>query len=157
MRLPHGALPVLSVLQPVFSTPTDHRCLVLWLGAILTTGRQTLTNLFRTVRHRARGHVSSAHRVLSQRRWSAWELARLLLTFLLTYLVPTGPVWLAGDETVAARPGPKGFGKAHHRDGVRSTHSSTAYRWGHQWVVWSVRVKFPCAVRPWALPGWVAL
>ena len=157
MRRPHGALPVLSVLQPVFSTPTDHRCRVLWLGAILTTGRQTITNLLRTVRHHARGHVSSYHRVLSQRRWSAWELARLLLTFLLTYVVPTGPVLLAGDDTVAERPGPKVFGKVRHRDGVRSTHSSTAYRWGHKWVVVSVLVKFPFAMRPWALPVLVAL
>lgn len=93
----------------------------------------------------------------SQRRWSTWELAHRLLAFLLTYVVPTGPVLLAGDETVAERPGPHVFGKGRHRDGVRSTHRYTAYRWGHTWVVWSVLVKFPCALRPWALPVLVAL
>jgi DDE superfamily endonuclease len=156
MRRPNFALPVLSVLPPAFSTPTYHRFLVLWLGAILTTGRQTLTHLFRTGRHRAGGQVSSSHRVLSQRRWASGELARLLLTVLLTYLVPTGPVVLAGDETVAERPGPHVVGKARHREGVRSTHSYTAYRWGQQWVVWSGLVKVPFAVRPWALPVVVA-
>jgi hypothetical protein len=95
--------------------------------------------------------------VLAQRRWSAWELARLWLTFVLTYVVPTGPVWLAGDDPVAERPGPNVFGKGRHRDGVRSTHSYTAYRWGHTWVVVSVLVKFPFAVRAWALPVLVAL
>jgi DDE superfamily endonuclease len=35
---------------------------------------------------------------------------------------------------------------------VRSTHSYTAYRWGHKWVVVSVRVKLPFATRPYALP-----
>jgi DDE superfamily endonuclease len=109
------------------------------------------------VRHYAKGHVASYHRVLSQRRWSAWELARRLLTFLLTFVVPTGPLLLAGDDTVAERPGPQVFGKGRHRDGVRSTHSSTAYRWGHQWVVLSGLVKFPFAIRPWALPVLVAL
>jgi hypothetical protein len=143
--------------QPAVSTPTYNRFRVLWLGAILTTGRQTITNLVRTVRHHATGHVSSYHRVFSQRRWSAWELARILLTFLLNYVVPTGPVLLAGDDTVAERPGPHVFGKARHRDGVRSTHSYTAYRWGHKWVVLSVLVKFPFSVRPWALPVLVAL
>jgi hypothetical protein len=64
--------------------------------------------------------------VFSPRRGSAWELARLLRTFLLHYVVPTGPVWLAGDDTVAERPGPHVFGKARHRDGVRSTHRYTA-------------------------------
>lgn len=143
--------------QPAFSTPTYHRFLVLWLGAILTTGRQTITNIIRTVRPHAMGHASSYHRVLSQRRWSAWELARLLLTFLLNYVVPTDPVLLAGDDTVAERPGSHVFGKARHRDGVRSTHSYTAYQWGHKWVVLSVLVKLPFAVRPWALPVLVAL
>lgn len=120
MRLPDFAVPVLSMFQPAFATPTYHRCLVLLLGAIMTTGRQTITNIFRTVRHHAKGHVSSYHRVLSPRRGSAWELARRLLAFLLAYVVPTGPVWLAGDETVAERPGPHVFGKGRHRDGVRS-------------------------------------
>jgi hypothetical protein len=156
MQLPSFAMPVLSTFQPAFSTPTSNRLLVLWLGAILTTGRQTLTNIVRTVRHHATGHVSSYHRVFSQRRWSAWELARLLLTFLLNYVVPTGPVLLAGDDTIAERPGPHVFGQGRHRDGVRSTHSYTAYRWGHQWVVVSVLVTFPFAARPWALPVWVA-
>jgi hypothetical protein len=63
MKLPDFAVPVLNVFQPAFSTPTYHRFLVLWLGAILTTGRQTITNILRTVRHHAKGHVSSYHRV----------------------------------------------------------------------------------------------
>ena len=157
MKLPDFAVPVLSTFQPAFSTPTYHRFLVLWLGAILTTGRRTITNILRIVRPHAQGDVSSYHRVLLQRRWSTWELARRLLTFLLTYVVPTGPVLLAGDDTVAERPGPKVFGKGRHRDGVRSTHSYTAYRWGHKWVVLSVLVKFPFAIRPWALPVLVGL
>jgi hypothetical protein len=95
-------------------------------GALVTTGRQTITTILRTVRHHAQGHVSSAHRVCSQRRWAAGELARRLLTLLLTDVVPTGPVWLAGDETVAERPGPNVFGKGRHRDGGRSTPSYTA-------------------------------
>jgi hypothetical protein len=40
---------------------------------------------------------------------------------------------------------------------VRSTHSYTAYRWGHKWVVLTILVKFPFAPRPWALPVLVAL
>lgn len=127
------------------------------LGAILTTGRQTITNILRTVHPYAKGHISSYHRVFSRRRWSAWVLARLLITFLLDHVVPPGPVLLAGDDTVAERPGPHVFGKGRHRDGVRSTHNYTAYRWGHKWVVVSVLVKLPFAMRPWALPVLVAL
>jgi DDE superfamily endonuclease len=131
--------------------------LVLVLAAVLTTGRRTGTNLLRTVRSQAPGHVSSYHRVLSQRRWSAWVLARALITCLLDQVVPPGPVVLAGDDTVTEHPGPKMFGKGRHRDGVRSSHRYTAYRWGHKWVVVSVLVKLPFATRPWALPVLVAL
>ena len=157
MNVPACAMPVLSLFRPAFSAPTDHRFLVLVLATTLTTGRRTITNLLRTVRDQAQGHVSSYHRVLSQRRWSTWALARALISFLLDHVVPPGPVLLAGDDTVTEHPGPQVFGKGRHRDGVRSTHRSTAYRWGHKWVVVSVLMKLPFATRPWALPLLVAL
>jgi hypothetical protein len=157
MNVPAWAVPVLTMFRPVFSTPTYHRFLVLALAAVLTMGRRTITNLLRTVRSQAAGHGSSYHRVFSQRRWSAWALARALITYLLDHVVPPGPVLLAGDDTVTEHPGPKVFGKGRHRDGVRSSHNYTAYRWGHKWVVVSVLIKLPFATRPWALPILVAL
>ena len=157
MNIPDFALPVLTIFQPTFSTPTYNRFLVLLVGALLTTGRRTITNLLRIVGHQAPGHMSSSHRVFSRRHWSPWALARGLMRFLLAYVVSTDPVFLAGDDTVAERPGPKVFGKGRHRDGVRSTHSYTAYRWGHKWGVVSVLIKLPFATRPWALPALVAL
>jgi DDE superfamily endonuclease len=157
MNLPASAMPVLTMFRPAFSTPTYHRFLVLALAAMLTTGRRTITNLLRTIQYQAQGHASSYHRVFSQRRWSTWVLGRTLTTFLLDYVVPPGPVLLAGDDTVTEHPGPHVFGKGRHRDGVRSSHSYTAYRWGHTWVVISVLVKLPVATRPWALPVLAAL
>ena len=157
MNIPIWAIPVLTMFRPAFSTPTYHRFLVLALAAVLTTGRRTITNLLRTAREKAPGHMASYHRVFSHRRWSAWALARLLLTFLLDHVISPGPVLVAGDDTVTEHPGPRVFGKGRHRDGVRSTHSYTAYRWGHTWVVLSVLVKFPFTTRPWALPVLAAL
>jgi hypothetical protein len=89
---------------------------------------------------------------LSQRRWSAWTLARLLIICLLNHVGPPGPVLLACDDTVTEPPSPKVFGKGRHRDGVRSPRSDAAYRWGYTWVVVSVLVKLPVATRSWALP-----
>jgi hypothetical protein len=157
MNVPACAIPVLTMVRPACSTPTYHRFLILVLAAVLTTGRRTVTNLRRTVRYQAQGQAASDHRVRSQRRWSAWALARTVITCLLDDVVPPGPVLLAGDDTVTEPPGPKVFGQGRHRDGVRSTPSYTAYRWGHQWVVVSVLVKWPVATRPWALPIVVAL
>ena len=157
MSIPTWAMPVLTMFRPAFSTPTYPRFLVLVLAAVLTTGRRTVANLRRTAHEKAPGHLSSYYRVFSQRRRSAWALARLLVTFLLDHVIPPGPVLLAGDDTVTEPPGPRVFGKGRHRHGVRSTHSYTAYRWGHTWVVLSVLVKFPFATRPWALPVLAAL
>ena len=157
MNIPTAAMSVRTLFRAVFSAPTYHRFLILVLAAILTTGRRTVTNLRRTVQYQMQGHVSSYHRVFSQRRWSPWALARVLITYLLDHVVPPGPVVLAGDDTVTEHPGPKVFGKGRHRDGVGSTHSYTAYRWGHKGVVISLLVKWPFSTRPWALPILVAL
>jgi hypothetical protein len=152
MNVPAWMIPVLTRFRPGFSSPTDHRLVILVLAAIRTTGRHTVTNLLRTVRYQAQGHAASYHRVFSRRRWSTWALARALITCLRDPGVPPGPVLLAGDDTVTEHPGPKVFGKGRQRDGVRSTHRSTAYRWGHKWVVIAMLLKLPFATRPWALP-----
>ena len=150
--IPDFARPVLSGFAPVFYHPTYQRFLVLLVAAVLTTGRRTVSNLLRTAAELATGHASSYHRVLSQRRWSSLRLARLLAGFILARWAPDGPVCLAGDDTVDEHRGAKVYGKGCHRDPVRSTHSYTAYRWGHKWVVLAILVKFPFATRPWALP-----
>ena len=64
---------------------------------------------------------------------------------------------MAGDDTVDEHRGARVYGKGCHRDPVRSTHSYTAYRWGHKWVVLAILVKFPFATRLWALPVLAAL
>jgi hypothetical protein len=157
LLIPSFARPLLDQFAPVFFQPTYQRFLVLLVAAILTTGRRTVSNLLRTLPGLAPGDPSSYHRVLSKRRWTAFLLARLLAKFLLDHYVPDGPVFLAGDDTVDEHRGAKVHGKSCHRDPVRSTHSFTAYRWGHKWVVLTILVPFPFAVRPWALPVLVAL
>jgi hypothetical protein len=64
--------------------------------------------------------------------------------------------WLATTPSPNT-PGPHVYSKGCHRDSVRSTHSFTAFRWGHKWVVLAVLVRFPFATRPWAMPLLVAL
>jgi hypothetical protein len=155
--IPEAAEPLIHEFADAFTRPTFRRFVVLLWACILTTGRRTVTNLLRTVSALAPGHPSSYHRVLSKRRWSSWRLARALAGYILRHGVPDGPVPLCGDETVDGHRGKKVYGKACHRDAVRSSHSFTAYRWGHKWVVLAILVKFPFATRLWALPVLVAL
>jgi len=157
MLLPVEAQPLLAVLLPHFTQPTAARFVVLTVAAILTTGRRTVANLLRTVGALAPGHAASYRRVLSAARWSGLAVGCALTRYLLTHLVPAGPVYLVGDDTVDGHPGRRVYGKGRHRDPVRSSHAYTAWRYGHRWVVLAVLVRFPLAVRPWALPVLVDL
>jgi hypothetical protein len=151
-------LPVLSLFESAFTTAaTFARAQLPGVAAILTTGRRTVSNLLRTVAGLTEGDPSSYNRVLSLAQWSGLSLADLLTRFLLRHFWPQGRARLVGDDTVTEHPGRKVHGKARHRDPVRSSHSYTAWRWGHKWVVLALLVQFPFATRPWALPVLVAL
>lgn len=156
-QLPKAAQRLFESFRPAFSLPTYYRFVFLLGAALLTVGNHTVLNLLRTLERFAPGHPSSYHRVLSHRRWSLAAVARALLTFLLKYWLPAGAIHLAADDTVDEHRGPKVHGKGCHRDPVRSTHTYTAFRWGHKWVVVAVLVRFPFTRRPWALPVLVAL
>lgn len=156
-NLPREVRALLQEFAPAFSESVFERWVILLLGAILTTGRRTVQNILRTVGPIARGHFSTYHRVFSMRRWSMWRVGRVLATLIVELLVPEGLISLAGDDTVDEHRGKKVYGKGCHRDAVRSTHSYTAFRWGHKWVVLCILVTFPFAKRPWALPVLVAL
>jgi hypothetical protein len=155
--LPDQSLPLLVAFAPVFTQPTDHRFLVLLGAAILTAGRRNVANLLRTVRSLAPGHVASYRRVFSKAHWSMIRRACALTRYIVARLPADVPISLAGDDTVVAHPGPHVYGKARHRDPVRSSHAFTAWRYGHKWVVRAVLVRFPFADRPWALPVLVVL
>ena len=157
MLIPSAAEPLLLSFSVAFTDPTFQRFLALLVAAVLTTGRRTISNLFRTGRTLMDGDLSSYHRVFSKRRWSTLALSKVLAGYILSRFVPDGPVFLAGDDTVEEHRGKNVYGKGCHRDAVRSTHSFTAYRWGHKWVVLAILVKFSWASRPWALPVLVAL
>ena len=157
MILPTEAGPLLLALAPAFTAPTFRRFTALLAAALLTTGRRTVANLLRALGPLATGHRTSYQRVLSAASWSGVQLGCLLCGFVLKHLVPAGRVTLVGDDTVESHLGRRVYGKARHRDPVRSSHSYTAWRYGHKWVVVAVLVRFPFATRRWALPVLVAL
>jgi hypothetical protein len=152
MILPAEAHPLVQVFAVHFANPTYQRFSALLVGAVLTTGRRTVANVLRTLRHLAPGHRTDYQRVLSRAPWSGLSLGCALGRFVLDRFAPEGSVALVGDDTVDGHKGQSIYGKARHRDPVRSTHSYTAWRYGHRWVVLAVLVKLPFAARPWALP-----
>jgi hypothetical protein len=146
------AAPLLTAIQPAFTQPTFPRFALLMAAALLTTGRRTIANLLRTLGPLYQGHKTSYQRVFSAASWSGLRLACLLTRFVVAHFLADRPIPLVGDDTVDGHKGKKVYGKARHRDPVRSSHSYTAWRYGHKWVVLCVLVRFPFASRPWALP-----
>ena len=155
--MPESVRSFFAIFSPSFTKPTFLRFTLLAIAAILTVGCRTTANLLRTLGCLAPGDPSAYRRIFSKRRWSLWRLGRALAAWILNHLVADGPVHLAADDTVSEHPGDKVHGKSCHRDAVRSSHSFTAFRWGHKWLVLAVLVRLPLATRYWALPFFVVL
>lgn len=155
--LPDEATPLLAAFAPHFTRPTGQRFATLLAAAILTQGRHTVANLLRSLGTLAPGHRTDYQRVLSRSPWSGTRLGCALAGFIIAHLAPEGPVALVGDDTVDGHPGRHVYGKARHRDPVRSSHAYTAWKYGHRWVVLAILVQLPFARRPWALPVLVDL
>jgi hypothetical protein len=155
--LPPTVRDVLCAWAGEFSRSVWPRFQLLVFAAIVCVGRHTACRLLRVASVLAVGHWSSYHRVLSRRRWSTWRLAWALAERVLIRFAPRGVVPICGDGTVTQHRGKKVHGKARHRDAVRSSHSYTACRYGHKWVVLAVQVRLPGLSRPWALPILCAL
>lgn len=156
--VPKALTPLRDALLSDFNrAATAQRVVFLMLAAILVTGNRTVANLLRLLAFVERFNPSTYHRVLSHRRWNANRLAKTLIGFLLERYVPRGVIRLCGDETIDGHRGKKVYGKARHRDAVRSSHSHTVFRYGHKWIVLAILIELPGCSRPFALPILVAL
>ncbi len=111
-----------------FSKTVFPNFVTLVLGAMLTTGRRTVSHILLTIGELAVAHPSTYHRILSHRRWSMWHLARPIAAYILDTLIPDEIICLAGDDTVTEHTGKKVHGKGRHRDAKRSTNSFMAHR-----------------------------
>lgn len=152
MTIPQEALVVLSQFAFAFTQPTYQRFLVLVIASILTTGRRNIANVVRTLSYLASGDPCSYNRFLSEARWSALHLGCLLARLIVAASSSTAIIRLVGDDTVSEHRGKSVYGKSRHRDAVRSSHSYTAHRYGHKWVVLAVQVSLPFTWRTWTLP-----
>ena len=158
IRVPRDFKPLLHELSASFARPqTARRFILFFAAAIVVTGDRTVSAVLRLLALIEPLNPSTYHRLFSHRRWSSKTLAKAITGFILDRFSPDGIVKVVGDETVDGHRGKKVYGKARHRDAVRSSHSHTVYRYGHKWVVLAVLVELPYTNRPFALPILVAL
>src|ERR1044072_672848 len=108
--LPAAAEPLLLALTVPFTQATGPRFLLLTVGAILTTGRRTVTRIVTTARPLLQGHFSTYHRVFSRASWSTWSVGKVLPQLALHLLPPDQPVVIAADDTVPQHRGKQVYG-----------------------------------------------
>jgi hypothetical protein len=98
------------------------------------------------------------HRVLNRATGSALQASRMLLGWLIMWLVPPGATLVLGaDETVERRSGRQIKAKGCDRDAGRSTHQHVIHGCGLKWVAMRLLVPVPWSRRVWAFPLLTAL
>lgn len=150
--LPQHILDVLFAFAPLFSNSVWTHAKVLAIGAILCTGKRTVTSVLKIMGMKDEKRFTNYHRVLNRANWKPLQAARILLGLLVRLVAPSLPLIIAIDETIERRKGKKINTKGCYRDAVRSTEKNVVKCFGLKWISMMLIVPLPWSKRPWALP-----
>lgn len=132
---------LLQDLAVVMTTPSFHNFTFVASGWVFAH-RRTVTGMLVAAGVPGERHHSAFHRFFSLARWSLDALG-LAVFRILEASLPEGSVLLALDDTLAGKRGLKVFGAGMHYDPQLSSRSKAITRWGHNWVIVGVVVRFP--------------
>src|SRR5215213_564215 len=152
ITLPAELMAFIVAFAPLFSKPVFQHVKLLLAGAILATGKRTVTACLRITGKSADKHFQTYHRVLNRAQWSALEAARVLLGLLVAIFAPTGALVFGLDDTIERRRGEQIRAKGIYRDPVRSSHSHFVKASGLRWLCCMLLADISWAGRCWALP-----
>lgn len=155
--LPTGFAHLIVAFAPLFSKRVFQSVQVLLTGAILATGKRTVTAVLRVMGRDQQTHFQTYHRVLNRAVWSSLAASRILLSLLVRTFAPEGPLLFGVDDTIERRWGAKIAARGIYRDPVRSSHSHFVKTSGLRWLCLMLLVPIPWAARVWALPFLTAL
>ena len=160
MPLPPEMVVLLAAFAPLFSDRVWAHAQILAIGAILATGKRTVTSALHIMGLSHDEHFTNSHRVLNRAAWCPRAASRILLGLIVRTLVPADwPIVLVADDTVERRHGRKIKAKGCYRDAVRSSRKVVVKCFGLKWVAMMVLVQLPWNKHVKALPfltvlGW---
>ncbi len=158
LNLPIWMITVLSEFAPViYGITTWYKVEVLVTGAILATGKRTVSAVLRVMGLSQERNYPEYHQVLSRAVWSGLEVSAILLRLLLKTFAIGGPLVFGIAETLERRRGEKIAAKGIYRDPVRSSKSHFVKASGLRWISVMWLTTIPFAQRMWALPFLTAL
>jgi hypothetical protein len=132
---------LLQELAIVMTAPSFHNFTVVATGWVFAH-RRTVTGMLMAAGQAGERHHSAFHRFFSLARWSLDSLGLAVFRVLEAWL-PEGSILLGLDDTLAGKRGLKVFGAGMHYDPQLSSRSKAVTRWGHNWVILGLIVRFP--------------
>jgi hypothetical protein len=151
--LPSEIMTLLTPFKQVFSRRIWDLVEVLIAGAILTPGKRTVTAVLSVMGLKDDKQFQNFHRVLNRAKWSSLQVSQILFGLLVDiFLDSDEPLFIAADETLERRWGPKIEDKSIFRDGKRSGKSYTHFTPALRWVSMMLCVSPAWTSRQWALP-----
>ena len=128
----------LQTWRPCFTAPSWEHVLVLVMGAVLATGKRTVTSCLRVTGRAEASNFASHHQILNRARWSSRAVAKQLLGTVVDRLVPDGPVVIGMDDIIERRWGRRISARGIYRDPVRSSHGHFVKASGLRWLSFMV-------------------
>jgi len=129
--------------RSVFTRPSFGLFVHILTGWVLTSRHRFITECIFTSGQVGHGHWSRFHRFFSHNRWSLDLLFMLLAKLLVAAFAPTGPLLLAGDDTLCRKRGLNLYGAGMHHDPLISSRALKLVSWGHDWVVLCLLLPLP--------------
>lgn len=154
LNLPGWMITIVTNFAPaIYAESTWYKVEILVTGAILATGKRTVSAVLRVMGLSAERNYAKYHHMLSRASLSGLEVSQILLRLLLkTFGDGNGP-WVFGiDETIERRQGKRIAAKGIYRDPVRSSKSHLVKASGLRWISLMWLTPIAWAQRIWALP-----
>jgi len=153
LNLPGWMITILTEFAPmIYGQSTWYKVEVLVAGAILATGKRTVSAVLRVMGLSNERNYAMYHHVLNRAVWSGLSGSAILLRLLLKTFGTGGVLVFGVDETIERRRGEKIAAKGIYRDPVRSSKSHFVKASGLRWVCLMWLTNIPFAQRIWALP-----
>ena len=134
LKMPAEVARIFQPFTVIFTKPVWDRVQILLVGAILTTGKRTITSVLAVIGLSDEEHFQNYHRVLNRAVLSSLEASKVLLMMSIAIFGPSAPIVLGIDDTIESRKGRKITAKGIYRDPVRSSHSHFVKVSGLRWL-----------------------
>jgi len=158
LNLPGWMITIVGEFAPaIYRMSTWYKVEVLVTGAILATGKRTVSAVLRVMGLSQDRNYAMYHHVLSRAVWSGLEVSVILLRLLVKPFDTGWPLVFGVDETIERRRGEKIAAKGIYRDAVRSSKRHFVKASGLRWISVMGLTAIPWAQRIWALPFLTAL